>query len=45
MTPFKYLVVIITADNGKEFAYHKEVSQSLECGYFLQIPTVHGSDG
>ncbi|MCK5819198.1 MAG: hypothetical protein KAH18_08065 [Psychromonas sp.] len=35
LTSFKYLVLIITADNGNEFAYHKEVSQSLGCGYFF----------
>ena len=34
LTPFKDLVLAIRADNDKEFSYHKDVSQSLECGYF-----------
>ena len=42
LAPFKDLVLTITADNGKEFAYHKKVSKKLECDYVLQIPTVHG---
>ncbi|MCK5818033.1 MAG: hypothetical protein KAH18_02035 [Psychromonas sp.] len=40
---FKNLILTITADNGKEFSYHKEVSKKLECDYFLQIHIVHGS--
>lgn len=38
LTPFKDLVLTITADNGKEFAYHKEVSKELECSYFFADP-------
>ncbi|MCK5819961.1 MAG: IS30 family transposase [Psychromonas sp.] len=36
--PFKYLVLTVTADNAKEFAYHKEVSGSLKCDYFFADP-------
>jgi IS30 family transposase len=38
LTPFKSSVLSITADNGKEFAYHKEVSTSLSCDYFFADP-------
>ena len=38
LAPFKDLVLTITADNGKEFAYHKEVSKKLECDYFFADP-------
>ncbi|MCK5819407.1 MAG: hypothetical protein KAH18_09190 [Psychromonas sp.] len=44
MAPFKDLVLTITTDNGKKFAYHKNVSKKLECDIFLQIPTVHGNE-
>jgi IS30 family transposase len=35
---FKDCVLTITADNGKEFAYHKEVSKELDCGYYFADP-------
>lgn len=38
LTPFKDFVLTITADNGKEFAYHKEVSKNLKCNYFFADP-------
>ena len=38
LTPFKDLVLTITTDNGKEFSYHKEVSESLECDCFFTDP-------
>jgi IS30 family transposase len=38
LAPFISCVLTITADNGKEFAYHKEVSESLGCGYYFADP-------
>jgi len=38
LEPFKDNVLTITADNGKEFAYHKEVSKGLDCGYYFADP-------
>jgi len=38
LAPFKGRVLTITADNGKEFAYHKEVSKGLDCGYYFADP-------
>jgi hypothetical protein len=38
LKPFKDSVLSITADNGKEFAYHKEVSKALDCDYFFADP-------
>ncbi len=38
LTPYKEAVLTITADNGKEFAYHEEVSEVLECGYYFADP-------
>ena len=38
LAPFKKSVLTITADNGKEFAYHKEVSKELDCGYYFADP-------
>ena len=38
LAPFKDSVLTITADNGKEFAYHKEVSKLLACDYFFADP-------
>ncbi len=34
LTPFKDLVLTITADNGKEFAYHKEASKKAKMRLF-----------
>ena len=44
LAPFMDLVLTITADNGKEFAYHKEVSKKLECDYFFADPYCSGSE-
>ena len=38
LAPFKDCVLTITADNGKEFAYHKEVSKKLSCDYYFADP-------
>ena len=38
LTPYKESVLTITADNGKEFAYHEEVSEALKCGYYFADP-------
>ena len=38
LAPFMDLVLTITADNGKEFAYHKDVSKKLEFGYSFADP-------
>ncbi|WP_262368493.1 IS30 family transposase [Marinomonas sp. IMCC 4694] len=38
LTPYKDVVFTITADNGKEFAYHEQVSQALKCGYYCADP-------
>jgi len=38
LTPFKALVHTITADNGKEFAYHKIISKSLSADVYFAHP-------
>jgi IS30 family transposase len=38
LKPFKALVLSITADNGKEFAYHKQIAKSLECDVYFAHP-------
>jgi IS30 family transposase len=38
LTPFKDLVQSITADNGKEFAYHEAISESLGCDFYFAHP-------
>jgi IS30 family transposase len=38
LAPFKEAVLTITADNGKEFAYHKALTQALECDVFFADP-------
>jgi IS30 family transposase len=38
LRPFKALVHTITADNGKEFAYHEKISASLECDFYFAHP-------
>ena len=35
LEPFKDAVLTITADNGKEFAYHKQLTQALGCDVFF----------
>lgn len=38
LTPFKSLVLSITADNGKEFAYHERISAALDCAFYFAHP-------
>ena len=38
LTPFKKLVLTITSDNGKEFAYHEEIAKALECDFYFAHP-------
>jgi IS30 family transposase len=38
LTPIKPLLHTITSDNGKEFAYHKDVSQALNTDFYFANP-------
>jgi len=38
LTPFKSLVRSITADNGKEFAYHERIAAALKCEFYFAHP-------
>jgi len=38
LRPFKELVLSITADNGKEFAYHERIAKSLGCEVYFAHP-------
>lgn len=38
LTPLKPITKTITSDNGKEFAYHKEVSESLDTDFYFAHP-------
>lgn len=38
LTPFKDVVYTITADNGKEFAYHEEISKKLLADVYFAHP-------
>lgn len=38
LDPIKQFVLTLTADNGKEFAYHQRVSQSLETSFYFAKP-------
>jgi transposase, IS30 family len=38
LSPYRDRVHTITADNGKEFAYHEEVADALNCGYYFAHP-------
>ena len=35
---FKGAVFTITADNGKEFAYHEIITEHLKCGVYFADP-------
>ena len=35
LAPFKGAVLTITADNGKEFAYHEKMTESLKCDVYF----------
>jgi IS30 family transposase len=38
LQPFKDGVLTITADNGKEFAYHEKMTEHLGCGVYFADP-------
>ena len=38
LTLFKRLVLSITADNGKEFAYHERIYVALDCAFYFSRP-------
>jgi len=38
LNPLKNIVKTITSDNGKEFAYHEEVAQSLDADFYFANP-------
>lgn len=38
LTPFKDMVFTITADNGKEFAYHELITQALDAQVYFADP-------
>jgi hypothetical protein len=35
LAPFKGAVITLTADNGKEFAYHEQMTESLKCDVYF----------
>ena len=36
--PYKHLVHTITADNGKEFAYHERIAEALDAKVYFARP-------
>jgi len=38
ITPIKGITHTITSNNGKEFAYHKEVAQALDTKFYFANP-------
>ncbi|MFT5838264.1 MAG: IS30 family transposase [Flavobacteriales bacterium] len=38
LTPFKSNVLRMTADNGKEFAYHEKMTERLKCDVYFADP-------
>ncbi len=38
LQPFKEAGLTITGDNGKEFAYHEDVTKRLKCGVYFADP-------
>ena len=38
LKPFKEAVMTITADNGKEFAYHEQMTKDLKCDVYFADP-------
>ncbi len=38
LQPIKALTHTITSDNGKEFAYHEQVAQSLDADFYFANP-------
>ena len=45
LAPFKGTVFTITADYGKEFAYHEEMIEALDAKVYFQIHTADGNAG
>ena len=43
LAPYKEAAHTITADNGKEFAYHEQMTAALDAPSTLPIPTAHGN--
>jgi IS30 family transposase len=44
LTPFKRAALMVTADNGKEFANHEKMTERLRYDVYLQTPIVRGSE-
>ena len=44
LAPYKEAAHTITADNGKEFAYHEQMTAALDAPSTLPIPTAHGNE-
>jgi IS30 family transposase len=38
LTPIKSVIKTITSDNGKEFAYHKDISEALDTDFYFANP-------
>lgn len=38
MLPIKEHIHTVTSDNGKEFSFHKDVSEALDCGFYFCHP-------
>ena len=38
LRPIQEFIITVTSDNGKEFAYHEQVSQSLETNFYFEKP-------
>ncbi|MFA7556141.1 MAG: IS30 family transposase, partial [Spongiibacteraceae bacterium] len=38
LKPYKDIVLSITADNGKEFAYHEKISKALSTDFYFAHP-------
>ena len=38
LRPYQDRVLTITADRGKEFAYHQKVAKALQCDYYFAHP-------
>ncbi len=38
LTPIKPIIKTITSDNGKEFAYHEQISTKLNCSFYFANP-------
>lgn len=43
LTPFSEFVHTLTTDNGKEFAQHERISESINAVIILHTRTAHGS--